>query len=92
VSIPVIASGGAGSLPHVADVLKEGKADAVALASMLHYRVFREADKSLPVFTEGNTDFFETGDGYSRVTQMTVGELKSYLIGQRIMERELVLR
>ncbi|MBI4484235.1 MAG: imidazole glycerol phosphate synthase subunit HisF [Acidobacteria bacterium] len=37
VSIPVIASGGAGSLEHFAEVLADGKADAVLAASTLHY-------------------------------------------------------
>ena len=38
VGIPVIASGGAGTLEHLAGVVTEGKASAVLLASMLHYR------------------------------------------------------
>jgi cyclase len=37
VSIPVIASGGAGTLEHMADVLTEGKADAVLAASIFHF-------------------------------------------------------
>lgn len=37
VRIPVIASGGAGSLAHFADALTEGKADAVLAASLFHY-------------------------------------------------------
>lgn len=37
VSIPVIASGGAGSLAHMADVLSEGCADAVLAASIFHF-------------------------------------------------------
>ena len=37
VGIPVIASGGAGTPRHLAEALTEGKADAVLLASMLHY-------------------------------------------------------
>jgi len=40
VSIPVIASGGAGSLDHLFRVLGEGKADAVLAASIFHYREF----------------------------------------------------
>ncbi|MGB5218694.1 MAG: imidazole glycerol phosphate synthase subunit HisF [Smithella sp.] len=38
VHIPVIASGGAGKPEHLADVLREGKADAALIASMVHYR------------------------------------------------------
>lgn len=38
VSVPVIASGGAGSREHFYDVLTEGKADAALAASLFHYR------------------------------------------------------
>lgn len=37
-SIPIIASGGAGTLDHLKDVLLYGKADAVLAASIFHYR------------------------------------------------------
>jgi cyclase len=37
VSIPVIASGGAGKPEHLYDVLTEGRADAALVASMVHY-------------------------------------------------------
>ena len=40
VKIPVIASGGAGTLQHLADALTKGKADAVLAASIFHYRQF----------------------------------------------------
>jgi cyclase len=35
--IPVIASGGAGTLEHMAEVLLEGRADAVLAASIFHF-------------------------------------------------------
>ena len=44
VSIPVIASGGAGTLEHMTDVLTEGKADAVLAASIFHFGEFTVAD------------------------------------------------
>lgn len=40
VSVPVIASGGAGTLQHMADGVTLGKADAVLAASIFHYRTF----------------------------------------------------
>ncbi len=40
VSVPVIASGGAGSLQHLADALLKGKADAVLAASIFHFGEF----------------------------------------------------
>jgi len=49
VPVPVIASGGAGRLEHLAEVLKEGGADAVLAASIFHYGEFtvRQAKKFL---------------------------------------------
>ena len=38
VSIPVIASGGAGSLEHFRDVFVQGKADAALAASLFHFK------------------------------------------------------
>lgn len=40
VNIPVIASGGAGELEHLAEVLSQGKADAVLAASIFHFGKF----------------------------------------------------
>jgi cyclase len=40
VSIPIIASGGAGELRHLYEALAEGKADAVLAASIFHYREY----------------------------------------------------
>jgi imidazole glycerol-phosphate synthase subunit HisF len=44
VCIPVIASGGAGKLDHMAEVLTEGKADAVLAASVFHFGEYTVAD------------------------------------------------
>lgn len=40
VNIPVIASGGAGNIEHLYQVLTEGKADAALIASMVHYGTY----------------------------------------------------
>lgn len=40
VNIPVIASGGAGDLKHIYDVLTKGKADAALVASIVHFGTF----------------------------------------------------
>lgn len=44
VSVPVIASGGAGKPEHLVDAVRDGKADAVLLASIVHDGVYRVAD------------------------------------------------
>ena len=40
VSVPVIASGGAGTLDHMLQVLQQGKADAVLAASIFHFGTY----------------------------------------------------
>lgn len=40
VEVPVIASGGAGTLEHLYEALVDGKADAVLAASIFHYRTY----------------------------------------------------
>ena len=56
VGVPVVASGGAGTLEHMAEVLREGKADAVLAASIFHFGEFTVgqvkqflAQKGIPV-------------------------------------------
>jgi cyclase len=44
VGVPVVASGGAGTLEHMAEVLLEGKADAVLAASIFHFGQFTVGD------------------------------------------------
>ncbi len=44
VGIPVIASGGAGSLDHMYDSFKSGKADAALVASIVHYGTYSIRD------------------------------------------------
>lgn len=44
VSIPVIASGGAGTMEHFYDALTEGRADAVLAASLFHYKEMEISD------------------------------------------------
>lgn len=58
VTVPVIASGGAGNLEHLYQALASGKADAVLAASIFHYQTYsisqaKEylAEKGIPVRT-----------------------------------------
>ena len=49
VNIPIIASGGVGSLQHLVEGIREGGASAVLAASIFHYGIFtiKEAKKYL---------------------------------------------
>ncbi len=53
VSIPVIASGGAGEKRHFADVLRSGGADAALAASLFHYKELEIADLKDYLAAEG---------------------------------------
>jgi len=53
VSIPVIASGGAGSLAHLAEVLSVGRADAVLAASIFHFGDYTIAEAKRYLAGEG---------------------------------------
>jgi imidazole glycerol-phosphate synthase subunit HisF len=44
VNIPVIASGGAGTLQHMVEALAPNRADAVLAASIFHFGEYRVAD------------------------------------------------
>ncbi len=79
VSIPVIAGGGAGSIEHVVEVVKRGKADAVSLASILHYRAIRGFAVEHDFADQGNTEYLRSGRGFSKVADVSLGELKAEL-------------
>jgi cyclase len=44
IGVPVVASGGAGRLEHLAEVLLDGKADAVLAASIFHFGTYTVGD------------------------------------------------
>ena len=53
VSIPVIASGGAGCAQHLVDAIKKGKADAVLLAGILHDGVASVRSLKVAILAQG---------------------------------------
>jgi imidazole glycerol-phosphate synthase subunit HisF len=53
VGVPVVASGGAGKLEHMASVLLEGKADAVLAASIFHFGEYTVGDVKKFLATNG---------------------------------------
>lgn len=66
VGVPVVASGGAGTLNHLAEVLLEGRADAVLAASIFHFGTFtiRQVkehlrQRGIPVRLESGTPLTE---------------------------------
>ncbi len=88
VSIPVIACGGAGNPAHVAQVITQGQADAVSLASVLHYDYLKQRpaqDLNPEHFSaEGNIEYLQSGRSNSRIQGAGVGRVKEYLLSRGI--------
>jgi imidazole glycerol-phosphate synthase subunit HisF len=80
VSVPVIAGGGAGKVNDVYDILIQGKAEAVALASILHYNFIKCNSATDEDYTqEGNVEFLKRGKTFSKIQDTTLDEIKLYL-------------
>lgn len=91
VPIPVIACGGAGSPEHVAEVIVSGKADAVCVASLIHYNFVKSGRKKIKhedFLEEGNVEYLKNGRSFSRIKDSSIPGLKSYLSGLGILCRE----
>ena len=82
VNIPTIACGGAGNSRHVYDVFTEGKADAVCIASILHYMYIREHPIEDDFSSEGNVDFLERQ--VDQVLGTTIVEIKNHMVHKGI--------
>lgn len=79
VSIPVIACGGAGKIEHINQVISEGKADAVAVSSMLHYDLIQKNKVDIDISNEGNVEFLKSGKSYSKIEPANLHGIKDYL-------------
>lgn len=92
VSIPVVASGGAGSLENISQVISYAGADALTIASMLHYGFISRSDQpsaienNRKIFEEsqGNVEFLKSGRAFSKITPTTILEIKKYLTKSNI--------
>jgi cyclase len=81
VSIPVIALGGGGRVEHVHEVITKGKADAVSIASLLHYDFIRNHDMLKADYSnEGNIDYLKSGKPFSNIQPLSMIEIKRFLI------------
>ena len=80
VSIPVIACGGAGKLEHILKVISSGKADAVSVASILHYNALRQFVPTDGQFAEeGNIEYLRSQRSFSLMEATTLQEIKETL-------------
>ena len=79
VPIPVIACGGAGRISDVSQAVTEGKADAVCLASILHYSFIRHHPGQDDFSGEGNIEYLKMRRGFSKIQEATLPEITLHL-------------
>jgi len=84
VTVPVIAHGGAGSVEHVSQMLSETNADAVAIASILHYYFLENNHSESASSTEGNVEFLKTKKISSNISTASLREVKEHLLSAGI--------
>ncbi len=84
VSIPVIAHGGAGKLEDFENVVKNSKADAIAVASVLHYDFIQKHEQEIDTEKEGNTSFLKSGRSFTKIQPLALPEIKKYLVNQGV--------
>jgi imidazole glycerol-phosphate synthase subunit HisF len=84
VLIPVIASGGAGGQQHVVDVVRQGRANGVSLASILHYNLIRHQPHDREAFVTGNTVFLDRGEAFGHIQDTTLEGIKASLLDAAI--------
>lgn len=90
VGVPVIACGGAGSPADVVRVVREGWADAISLASILHYGSLKDA-LAMDYSSEGNTEFLAGGGPpFSKIRPSTIAEVKKALMEVGIDVRPVI--
>ena len=79
VSIPVIAHGGVGSAKDCFDALEMGFADAISIASILHYDVIQNHQVRDYHAVEGNVVFLESGHAFKKIRPAQLPEIKTFL-------------
>lgn len=87
VSVPVIAGGGCGSPTHAVSVFRDGHADAVSMATVLHYRTAKLLEqKSLThsYSEEGNLEFLKSGKVFGRAVPCTIADIKQEMMAHNI--------
>lgn len=88
VSIPVIAHGGASNPSNILDVVKNGKADAVAISSILHYSVMQSLSDPMSDYKEeGNISFLNSGRIPKHINASNLQEIKKHLASAGISIR-----
>jgi len=78
-SIPVIAHGGAGCVDDIRKVIQEANADAVAIASVLHYGFIKRSNNLVRDSEEGNFEFLKNRSVFKKINPCSLQEIKEHL-------------
>ncbi len=83
ISVPLIVHGGPGKKEDIPKVFVEGKADAVAISSILHYH-FIKTKEMQSSDQEGNTEFLKQKRDFHKFEPCSILEIKKFLSNQKI--------
>lgn len=89
VSIPVIAHGGASTYDHIADAFELGSADAVAIASVIHYGFIQNSTEinHFEFEEEGNIEFIKKAKKFKNFGVESIQSIK-----EKLREKEINCR
>jgi cyclase len=76
VNIPVIAHGGASTMSNIIDAVQDGKASALAIASIFHYASMKKLLHTDSDNTEGNNSFKNSGKNFSIIEPCNISDVK----------------
>ncbi len=89
VSIPVIAHGGASDPENLKNAVNRGLANALAIASIFHYRIAEKLNTNKEYSVEGNNNFLKSGKTFGMFQTSDIQKIKYYLINENISCRPI---
>ena len=90
VTIQVIAHGGAADVNHIMDSINQAGADAVAIASMLHYAALNKNNIVTRKYEdEGNIEFLKKNSSFKAFGSENLTKIKSQLVDHKIPLRNI---
>jgi len=85
VEIPVVACGGAGACTDLPAVLRDGRADAISVASILHYPIAKEwEDNASNEVSGGEFRVVQEKIGHDRIEGSNIPSIKALLVDSGI--------
>ncbi|MCL4528630.1 MAG: imidazole glycerol phosphate synthase cyclase subunit [Chloroflexi bacterium] len=91
VPVPVIAHGGAGKPSDIYEAIVDGRADAVSIASILHYQCLEQVKADEKEFvTEGNIEFLRRGGTFSKLQPTSLPQIKGYVTSRGVACRHIL--